>query len=476
MRYANETGEWASREFGHAEMPDARLRRRLVWIAAVAAARPAGCVTGVFAAGAQRQGAYDFLENERVEGQAVAEATYRATARRASERPYVFVAVDGSSLNLTDHKGDKGFGGVGATEQGAKGLKVISAYAVSPQGVPLGALDQQWWAREPRKKRHKSQTRKLDEKETRYWLRAFEASEAMLGEHGQGCRPWFVADRETDNVHMLERLTTMGALFTVRSSWNRRVEGAEGAGLLLDELRVLVPLHVFELKVAGGPKRTARRARMELRATAVTLVLRDKRTNGKSRVSCSVVETREVGTVPPGEKPLEWRLLTSYPVRSAADAVLVVRSYVQRWKVEEFHKTWKSGACNVERNQLRGVDRVVKWATIMAAVASRIERIKVLSRTEPSLPASTELSEHEIAALILLKRQQKKRNERVPNTMPTLGQATLWLAEVGGYTGKSSGGPPGSITIRRGLERITPVAQVMEMLAQERRDGDPEIR
>ena len=30
----------------------------------------------------------------------------------------------------------------------------------------------------------------------------------------------------------------------------------------------------------------------------------------------------------------------------------------------------------------------------------------------------------------------------------------IWLAELGGYTGKSSGGPPGTITISRGLAKL----------------------
>ncbi len=38
--------------------------------------------------------------------------------------------------------------------------------------------------------------------------------------------------------------------------------------------------------------------------------------------------------------------------------------------------------------------------------------------------------------------------------VPTLAQATLWLAQVGGYTGKSSGGPPGSVTLARGLKEV----------------------
>ncbi len=111
------------------------------------------------------------------------------------------------------------------------------------------------------------------------------------------------------------------------------------------------------------------------------------------------------------------------------------------------------------------------WATLLAAVAVRIERLKILARTEPQQPADIELTRHEIRALIVLKRQQKKRTEVITDAMPTIGQATLWIAELGGYTGKSSGGPPGSITIRRGLDRLLPAAQLLQALEdQERSD------
>jgi hypothetical protein len=91
-------------------------------------------------------------------------------------------------------------------------------------------------------------------------------------------------------------------------------------------------------------------------------------------------------------------------------------------------------------------------------------RIKVLSREQPDLPASHELKPYEIRALILMKREHKKRTETIPDSMPSLAQATIWLAELGGYTGKSSGGPPGSITIRRGLDFIKPAAIAIQAL------------
>jgi len=42
-----------------------------------------------------------------------------------------------------------------------------------------------------------------------------------------------------------------------------------------------------------------------------------------------------------------------------------------------------------------------------------------------------------------------------------LAKATLWLAEIGGYTGKSSGGPPGSTTLARGLAQVQAAVRVL---------------
>ncbi len=53
----------------------------------------------------------------------------------------------------------------------------------------------------------------------------------------------------------------------------------------------------------------------------------------------------------------------------------------------------------------------------------------------------------EIQALLLVRHGYAKRTEHITDDMmPTIAQATVWIARLGGYTGKSSGGPPGSIT------------------------------
>jgi hypothetical protein len=101
---------------------------------------------------------------------------------------------------------------------------------------------------------------------------------------------------------------------------------------------------------------------------------------------------------------------------------------------------------------------------ILAAVAVRIERLKLLSRREPERPATDEFTPVELRAITLL-RFGKKARQRVPEgKVPTLAQATLWVAELGGHTGKSSGGPPGSVTLRRGLETVMVAARALDAL------------
>jgi hypothetical protein len=107
-------------------------------MAASLAERAGGKVLGVFRSTAEQQGAYDFLSNEKVRGDDLLLAMQTATARCCAGEPRVHVVVDGTSLRLTDCRRTKGFGAVGSTNNGASGLKVVHAYAVSSSGVPLG--------------------------------------------------------------------------------------------------------------------------------------------------------------------------------------------------------------------------------------------------------------------------------------------------------------------------------------------------
>lgn len=469
---------WAAEHFGGTALGDSRRTARLVKMATRVARRPAGRVSAVFARDRERQGAYDFLEASHANAEAMIEASSVATVRRLSAAERVYVAVDGTSLEVTDHTNMKGLGMLGTYAAAGVGVRVVNALAIATDGVPEGLVDQRYWHRERDPSRSvakgackKKRNRGLpaSAKETQHWIDAIANAERRFHAHASCAERVYVIDREADSRDLLTALAATAQGFIVRSNWNRciDVEEERRPRHLHEYVAKLPELGMHDVEISTGPKREARTARMVVRAGEVTLVMRASHRGCRAvRLRLAVVDAREVGTIPPNETPLAWTMLTNLVVDELAAAVGVLDAYTLRWRVEEFHRTLKTGGCDAESMQLRSASAVVKWATILSAVATRIERLKHLSRASPELPATVELTELEVRALIILKRDQKKRTEVVPDGIPSIGQATVWLAELGGYTGKSSGGPPGGVTIGRGLEKVASAAALLEAMAR----------
>jgi len=441
----------------------------VVAVAARVARRPGGRVTEVFVDDAERQGAYGLLESTTVQASEVGAGMFTACARRAAGDEYVFCAIDGTSLTLTDRDRCKDFGAIGSRSAGARGIKVMNAMMLSPDGVPLGISSQRWWTRPPQKRRKHRDLVPSEQKETQKWLEAMTETRRVMALHAPKTRCWFQLDREGDAWPMLTEAGRDGSWFTIRSSWNRRVltEGCERT-YLRDLLQQQPVQDQYALDVRGTSKRQARTATMVMRACKMTLDFRDKATSRRFRMDVNVVQAREVGTTPCGEKPIEWILLTNRPIENTKNLTEVIVGYSMRWRIEELHRTWKSGACRVEDTQLRSAQAVIKWATILIAVAVRIERIKQLAREQPEIPASDEFSPTEIKATVLLRFGNDAKAKVPPGSSPSIADVTLWIAQIGGYTGRtSSGGPPGSITIARGLQQVRVAAKALQALASD---------
>src|SRR3990167_572798 len=105
---------WVREELGGPKLGDARRDERFLRLVTAASQNPSGRVSEAIPAGAQRQAAYDFLEHATVSPEAVTRAMARGAARQCAEFDEVLVALDGSSLSLSDATGLKGFGDVGA--------------------------------------------------------------------------------------------------------------------------------------------------------------------------------------------------------------------------------------------------------------------------------------------------------------------------------------------------------------------------
>jgi hypothetical protein len=468
MAGSESEAEWASDEFGDTNLFNSLRTQRLVRVAAQVAGKPAGKITQVMAEDHDRQGAYGLLASSAASWPQAARAAARAAFGRASGG-YVLVPVDGSSLSLPGAPIDSDFGPVGNSNSNSIGVEVMSAIVLDVSGGVLGAAAQHFWTRplpraQPRvaadiagRATRLPRKRSLSEKETAYWLRCCEDAMSDATQAGYAGKLWFQLDRGGDAHEVLSWSTGADCWVTIRAAQDRKVL-FEPAPKLWEAVESRPAVGEYTLEVPAGHTRAARSATMRVRIGEVTLALRQRGGATTPGPFVAVLAT-EVSAVPAGEEPIEWLLLTTRPGTTFADAMACIAGYATRWRIEDAHKTWKS-VTKVEESNLRSAERVILWAVILWSVALRIERLKHLARTQPDLPALAEFTAPELTAIAKLKKAARPKF-----VMPadlTIRRAVTLIAELGGFTGeRNSGGPPGSITIARGLRRVRELAAVL---------------
>jgi hypothetical protein len=465
---------WAESEFAHAELGDTRRGRRLVQIGVEAAGCPTGIVSKACRSQASQEGAFRFLENGAVHVSGIRAAIVTATLRRCREHELVIVPVDGSALSIADRRNVKGLGGVGAWNRGAKGVQTMTALAVSEAGATIGICAQRMWVRSKRSPHGARGNARGKQSENDFWLETLLDVRSRFEADAPRSQPWFQMDRGADCWQVLETVVREGLRATVRAAHDRRVDEALGrlwaaveARSPVSRLKVLVPARpsTFKRKRVAGKRvrvrvqaRGARIATVSLRAGTITL--RCTLPSGAViPVTINAVLVKEARA----KDPIEWMLLTTQPIRTRRNVLAIVRAYTLRWRIEDFHRTWKRGLCRVEDTQLRSRNAIFKWATILATVATRALRLMHLARSTPTAPATSEFSDLELKAIVAL----RKPKDFDPSRPVDLATAVRWVADLGGYS-RPKQGPPGPTVIGRGLYDVLVVARALQNLDQMR--------
>lgn len=469
-----EAREWALEEFEHAELGDVRRTRRLVRVAECVLVRPGGTIGAVFDDLSDLHGAYDFVENDAVNPAALVAAMALAAARRACAYDMVWIATDGSSITLSDRKRKKETGRLGSGDNKGRGDKVHSALVLDPDGIPLGLCAQTQWQRGDKFTRAARDKRPTREKETQQWLDVRAAARSVMTAHAPAVTRHFLHDREADAWPLLLDAVACepGEYTTIRGQWDRRLVTKEDTQdaptrYLREALASSEILGTYDLAVPSGPNRTARTARMEIRACRVTLDLRDKRTDRHHAAPVYAVVTREMSAVPKGQKAVEWLLLTTYPVTTQEDAHWVIAGYAKRWRIEQFHLAWKSAGTDVESMQLESADHRARWSLILAAVAVKLLRWQLLARDRLTTAASEEFTPEQIEAV----RDLQGRVEVPVRGTVTVAQMVRAIAFLGGWTG-AKGRPPGTKILARGWARVTAYLWGMKRAANRRQTAE----
>lgn len=351
--------------------------------------------------------------------------------------------------------------GYGPTGNGGNGLILHSALALtSEQGQVMGLLWQKLWNREHKEKPPQDETaaakkqrqaiarkaarqRPFEEKESYRWV---EAMTEVEHEVSNSTRVIHVFDREGDITEVFDssrQLKHTGVL--VRAAHDRSLD--QNSERLWKKLESQPLRFEQEIKVPETGKRQARIASLAVRFSQVKLRV-PYRFENRDPLQVYAVYATEIDC-PEGETPLEWMLLTTEVVEDIETAIKMLRWYTYRWRVEDYHKIFKSG-CKCERYRLaaEGMKPLLGFLSICAV---ELLQVTYLHRNQPDTPAIEILSPVQIQVL-------SARFPKLPAVL-TVAWAVESVAYLGGYLEHRRKSPIGIQVLWRGWSNLRDLCQ-----------------
>ena len=453
---------WAEEEFGAVRLYDNRLKRRLYTIAQDFFNRCEANIPEACGSRARTVAAYRFFQNKEVSMEVILDAHAEATIERIKKHRVVLAPQDTTILDYSTHPMTEGLGPTNGIENQSIGLILHDTVAFSEDGIPLGVVDAQCWARDPEDK-GKSRKRKelpIEQKESVKWLRSFR----KLAQIQKLCPEntlVSIGDRESDIYELFFEATQNDALpkLLVRAekTRDRLVEGE----LLWDYMASRESDGTLQIHI---PRRRGMRkgriASVEVRFAQVELAP-PKRYAADPPVKLWAVYLLESE---PDEDvaPVEWMLLTTAAVKNFNDAQKRVEWYAGRWRIEVYHRTLKSG-CRIEDRQLGTAESLEACLGVDMVVAWRIYHLTMLGRVSPDVDCTVFFSNVEWKALCCY----VTKKPTPPVKPPSLKEAIRMVARMGGFLGRKRDGPPGTTTLWRGLQRLDTASEMYGIIRRE---------
>jgi hypothetical protein len=468
-----EPADWAEAEFGGGALGDRRLERRLQQIGRDFFAHPTLSIPQACGNPAKTKAVYRFFDHVQVNMQSVLQGHYAATARRAQQEKRILAVQDTTELNYSLHPKTELLGPI-CDKQGILGMLVHDTMAYTAQGTALGLIDVQCWTRDPELKRGELDRYELpiEQKESYKWLGSWQAA-VRLQQQCPESTVISIGDREADIYELfVEAKKEPKAKLLVRADQSRRVQTEEAEPLThVWEWMARRPVDgILPLDLPRTAKRKARTTQLEVRYAEVQLQP-PKRKPHLGALTVWVVTAVEIGA-PPGEDPVEWKLITTLEVKSLAQALEVIEYYTQRFQIEVFHRTLKSG-CKIEERQLGNAERIEGCLAIDMVVAWRIVHLTKLGREVPDVPCTVFFEAAQWKALVAF----VTGDARVPDQPPTLREATRMMAmRLGGFLGRKSDGEPGTEAIWIALQRLDDITQMWVVMVEGRSWPSPTER
>jgi len=452
---------WAGKHFGEVDLGEVRRNQRTVTIAAAMAMNPDRSIPKIFIDRYDIKAAYNFFSHPEATPDNLQLAHREVVLEQMHLPGRSLLLEDTSEMSWSGKLPIPGLGPIGPGTSGLQGFHLHSVLAVRwtwearaagrwpgrPAVEVLGLPAQHYHVREPRPKgepAHNSKIIKLRARESQWWMKAI--GPAPEDEQVEWTR---VCDRGADIYEQLVSCQELNQRFVIRAAQDRCLTNEQGravTGKLFATVRAQAALGEVSLELRARPGQAARTARLQV--SAVQVWLRGPQRPGKGPgylppVCCNAVRVWEADP-PPGTEPLEWILLTDWPVESYAQALEVALAYSTRWLIEEFHKALKTGT-KAEELQLETAESLFAAIAIKSIVALRLLDLRERVRLAPDAPAEQSgLNELELAVL----------REVLNRPIKTVREVALAIGRLGGHMNRKGDGMPGWQTLFCGMAKL----------------------
>jgi hypothetical protein len=169
-------------------------------------------------------------------------------------------------------------------------------------------------------------------------------------------------------------------------------------------------------------------------------------------------------TVPKGEPPIEWRLLTTWHIEEVQTAWQAVAAYQQRWDIEQLFRILKKQGFDLEASQLNHPEKIKKLAVMALNASARALQLVAARDGEQFIPITELFDEKECRVLSRMNERLSADTPAVtnPHNPASLAWAAWVVARAGSWSGYQSQRKPGPIIMTRGLRKLETLCSYYE--------------
>lgn len=441
--------EWAAQQWGAVQLGDKRRTARAVILGGQLAANPAAQLPEQTGSWSDTKAAYRLLNEADATHARLGAPHWEATRQRArlSDGVVLFIQ-DGTEADYSHHPKVLGLGRLNKLKR--HGMQIHTCLCLPLGTGELGVAAQRVWQRPP-KPPGKESNYAMSLRETEYDVWAETLQEIGSAPARDSGVTWIsVGDRASDIYGYFRTAQALGWEVVARAARDRIIYTLTGErAYLLQWARQLPSQSTTSVEVRGRDGAPTRTATLQVAWSAceVPAPARGKERGGP-RLRVSVVRAWEADP-PAGVEALDWVLVTSLVLTSAAEALQVIAHYERRWLIEEYHKCLKTG-CALEARQLETAAGLQALLGFLAIVAVRLLQLREASRKQPETPAR-----HFVAPELIRTVQSYLK---LPPGDLSLREFWRAVARLGGFLARKSDGDPGWQTLWRGWLKLQDLA------------------